>query len=161
MQNTNQKTSALVSLSPVLSSLHHTLQKQLLSVVLFGSRARGEPHQESDWDLLVIANKLPLSPFQRHIYLKKLLPDEWRGVVSILAKTPDEFESHLSDLFLDIALDGVILHDTNHYMKDHLTRIRHLIQKHGLHREQVENNFIWHWQKFPGYNWSLELEISQ
>lgn len=157
MQNTNQKTSALFSLSPVLSSLHYTLQKQLLAVVLFGSQARGEAHQESDWDLLVIANKLPLSPFQRHIYLKKSLPDEWRGVVSILAKTPDEFESHLSDLFLDIALDGVILHDTNHYMKDHLNRIRRLIQKHGLHREQMGNNFSWHWQKFPGYNWSLDL----
>ncbi len=161
MQTINQETIIQLSLLPVLSALQHALQKQLLAVVVFGSRARGDAQPESDWDLFIIARGLPSNLFQRHIYLKKILPDEWRGVVSILAKTPDEFESHLSDLFLDIALDGVILYDTDQYITKRIKHIYHLIQKQGLYREQVGNSFVWQWRQFPGYNWSLQWEMAQ
>jgi len=41
------------------------------------------------------------------------LPVEWRGQVSLLSRTTSEFESHLSSLMLDIALDGIVLYDRN------------------------------------------------
>lgn len=43
----------------IVSALREGLGDELVAVVLFGSRARGEAHQGSDWDVLVIANGLP------------------------------------------------------------------------------------------------------
>jgi len=78
---------------PVVSSLQKALGENLVALVLFGSRARGEADEASDWDLLLSARHLPERAFQRHLYLKRALPDEWGGRVSLLAKTPQEFES--------------------------------------------------------------------
>jgi hypothetical protein len=46
-----------------------------------------------------------------------MLPVAWRGQTAILAKAPEEFESYLTSLFLDIALDGIILHDSDGYFQ--------------------------------------------
>lgn len=144
----------------VVESLKQALNDNLIAVVLFGSRARGEADESSDWDLLVIARDLPQKLFQRHLHLKKMLPDSWRGHVAILAKMPQEFEAHLPSLFLDIALDGIVLYDTDRYMTDRLMYLQHLIQVRGLRREQTGTELIWRWQKFPGLDWSLEWETT-
>lgn len=81
-----------------VEALHAGLGDRLVAVVLFGSRARGDAHEHSDWDLLVIAEGLPENHFERHLFLKPLLPPDCRGAVSILAKTPEEFESHVPSL---------------------------------------------------------------
>jgi len=145
---------------PVIAALKQALGDNLIAAVLFGSRARGDSNEFSDWDLLVIARGLPERPFQRHLYLKKMLPDFWRGQVAIVAKTPEEFEAHLPSLYLDIALDGRILFDTNEYATSHLSRLRQLIRSEGLRREQKKDDLIWRWQHFPGLDWSLEWETS-
>ena len=103
-------------LNRVVSKLREGLGDDLVAVVLFGSRARGEAREGSDWDVLIIANDLPGRTLERVIRLKRMLPPEYRGEVSLLAKTPEEFMSNLPDLYLDIALDGIILSDTGGYM---------------------------------------------
>lgn len=145
--------------APVLAALKRGLEDRLVSVVLFGSRARGEADEHSDWDLLLIARDLPSKPFRRYLYLKRVLPPEWRGWVAILAKTPAEFDSYLSSLFLDIALDGIILHDSENFMTDRLARLRRLIQDQGLQRTQEGHDLIWRWRRFPGFDWSLGWEM--
>ena len=137
-------------LDPVIASLQKELGDNLVALVLFGSRARGDHRPDSDWDILLIARQLPDKPFQRHLYLKRTLPGGWRGQVAILAKTPAEFEAHLPALFLDIALDGMILHDTDDYVASRLARLRLLIQEQGLYREGRGTDLIWQWQEFPG-----------
>jgi len=57
-----------------------------------------------------------------------MLPAEHRGEVSLLARTPAEFVAGLPDLYLDIALDGVILDDTGDYMAKRLEFLRALIR---------------------------------
>src|SRR4051794_206433 len=42
-----------------VSALQAALGDRLVAVVLFGSRARGDAHLDSDWDLLVLAEGLP------------------------------------------------------------------------------------------------------
>jgi predicted nucleotidyltransferase len=126
----------------------------LVALVLFGSRARGDHRSDSDWDILVVAHDLPDKVFARHLFLKRALPDPWRGKVTLLAKTPAEFEAHISPLYLDIALDGVLLYDHNDYMRHKLDALRHLIQEKHLHREQRGHELIWHADP-PSADWQL------
>jgi predicted nucleotidyltransferase len=144
------------ALSAVVAALRQGLSDNLVAVVLFGSRARGEATEVSDWDLLVIARHLLPSLFQRHLQLKMLLPVEWRARISLLARTPEEFDDRLSSLMLDIALDGVVLHDPQGYAAQQLAALRKLIERKGLRREQKGKDFIWIWERFPGFNWTLE-----
>jgi hypothetical protein len=59
----------------------------------------------------VIAENLPAKTFDRNLYLRQLVLLEWRGRVSMLAKTPEQFHGAVSSLYLDVALDGQILYD--------------------------------------------------
>lgn len=140
----------------VVEALRQGLGDNLVAIVLFGSRARGEATEASDWDLFVLAHNLPSSPLQRHIQITTLLPVQWRGQAAILTRTPTEFESRLSSLLLDIALDGIVLYDPEGYVTQRLAALKRLITNRGLYREQVGRDFIWRWKQFPGSNWSLE-----
>lgn len=130
-------------LTPVVDALHLGLGDDLLAVVLFGSRARGEAAPESDWDLLVIARNLPPKALARHLYLKTVLPEAWRGRVSLLAKTPQDFEARLPSLYLDIALDGIVLFDRQDYIGRRLEWVRQQIKRHGLKRQRLGRDLIW------------------
>ncbi len=148
------------SLAEVVAALKRRLGDSLVSIVLFGSRARSEAGETSDWDLLIIARHLPDKTMERHMAFMSMLPVEWRGHVSVLAKTPQEFEARLPSLYLDIALDGLVLYDTGKYITERLARLRRLVQEQGLYRETTEHDLIWRWQHFPGFNWSLEWEAA-
>lgn len=136
-----------------VEALRRGLGERLLSVVLFGSRARGDNLETSDWDMLVIAHDLPERPLVRRFYLKDLLPVSCRGAVSILARTPSEFRSQLPSLYLDIALDGRILYDPTGYMTGELAVLKRLMRQVGLYREVTSAGDNWHWQNEPVADW--------
>jgi len=73
-----------------------------------------------------------------------------------LAKTPQEFEASLPALYLDIALDGMVLYDRDHYITDKLAKLRQLISEKGLRRERAGRDLVWRWQEFPGFGWTVE-----
>jgi hypothetical protein len=104
------------------------------------------------------SDDLPLRLFQRHRFLKQMLPPADRGRISLLAKTPQEFEAFLPALYLDIALDGIVLYDPEGYAQEKLAQLRALIGEKGLRRERVGRNLVWRWQEFPGFDWTLEWE---
>lgn len=140
-----------------VSKLREGLGEDLVAVVLFGSRAREEAHEGSDWDVLVVARRLPKRTLERAIRLKQMLPACYRGEVSLLAKTPEEFMAGLPDLYLDIAMDGVILYDTNGYMATRLQALRELIRRKGLRREKEGRDLLWRSsQQVAGSSWSLQ-----
>ena len=93
----------------LVTALQEGLGERLVAVVLYGSRARDQAREPSDWDLFIIATDLPRRLWERHILLKRFLPAVYRGAVSLLAKPPQEFEEKISSLYLDIAQDGKIL----------------------------------------------------
>ena len=150
-----------LELAGVLDALKRGLGERLRSAVLFGSRARGDADEWSDWDLLVIAHDLPEKALRRHLWLKEMLPDAWRSRVAILAKTPDEFAARLPALYLDIALDGVVLYDADGEITRRLAGLRRLIREQGLRREGTQRDMTWGWKRFPGFDWSLEWEMAQ
>ncbi len=63
-------------------------------VVLFGSRARGDFHDESDWDVLILVDKEETDfNFKRKIHNRFL----WRNKLDV------------SPLYLEVQKDGVVL----------------------------------------------------
>lgn len=106
----------------------------------------------------MLAHYLPSRILERHQRLKRLLPDAWRGQVSVLAKTPLEFEAHLPALWLDIAVDGIALYDPEGYATDRFAKLREMIQRRGLIRARTGRDLIWRWEHFPGFKWSLQWE---
>ena len=143
-------------LNGVVSNLREGLGDDLVAIVLFGSRARGEAYEGSDWDVLVIARRLPKRTLERAIRLKRMLSPDHRGEVSLLAKTPEEFTAGLPDLYLDIAVDGIVLYDADGFMGERLRFLRGLIRRKGLHREREDGDLMWRWP--PASDWSLEWE---
>ena len=139
----------------VVGALKDGLSGRLVAVVLFGSRARGEGSETSDWDLLLIAEGLPAKTFDRSLYLKQLIPLEWRGRVSMLAKTPEQFHGAISSLYLDVALDGQILYDPRGFAVSRLGALRRGIEHLGLRRERIPEGFDWRWEKTPAASWPL------
>ena len=146
------------TLAPLTTELRQRLGDRLVALVLFGSRARGEATAASDWDLMLIAKGLTPKPFERHLYVKQLLPVEWRAVASVLAKTPEEFDVSLQLVYLDIAIDGIILYDRNRYITKRLKAIRNHLERQGLHRKQQGHNFEWGWTRSPQGEWSFEWD---
>jgi predicted nucleotidyltransferase len=147
-----------VTLAPVVDALRSALGKQLIALVLFGSRARGEADESSDWDILLIVGELPEGGLRRHFALKRALPPLWRGRISLLAKTQAEFEARLPALYLDIAQDGVILYDSQGYAARRLARIRRRQVEAGLQRQRQGKDLIWIWATPPVGPWRVEWE---
>lgn len=139
----------------IVDAVRRRLGDQLVAVVLFGSRARGESREDSDWDLLLIAEGLPQGELERMQVLRQAL-SECRGV-TVLLKTPAEFERYLLPLYLDVALDGKILYDPRGYAAARLEAVRRLIQRAGLRRERTEAGDVWRWKREPSRPWALQL----
>jgi predicted nucleotidyltransferase len=142
-------------LSQVVRALREGLGDRLVAVVLYGSRARGRACQVSDWDLFVITTDLPARLWERHILLKRLLPAAYRGTVSLLAKTPQEFKENISSLYLDIAQDGQILFDPQGYTHRRLAVLQRLMAEIGLYHRKFPGGEVWRWRQKPRQPWAL------
>ncbi|SRR5690554_460436 len=72
-----------------------SLKRQLLPderVILFGSRARGDEHEESDWDLLILLNKRERSPKDEEKYVFPFVLAGWKHGTYISVKLYSEEE---------------------------------------------------------------------
>jgi len=147
-----------VVLAPIVESLRNGLGDNLLALVLFGSRARGDARPDSDWDLLLIAENLPDSPWHRQQQILALLPQSWRHQVSVLAHTFSEWFARVTPLALDIALDGIVLYDkTQDLLPARLSALRQQLSDSGLERQAIgEHEWVWLWRDKPQRRWRLE-----
>ena len=145
-----------VELGPLVESLANGLSRRLWAVVLFGSAARDEATEASDLDLLIVADGLPEAFTARSRLLRSLVPSPMRGRVSVIAKTRDEFQAGFPSYYLDLGLDGIVLHDREQYMQGKIERIRSLIELAGLTRQRVDDGFVWRWREPPAGHWRLD-----
>lgn len=145
----------LQRLHPVIEAFKAKLGGDLVAIVLFGSRARGEGAGGSDWDLFLIADRLPENPFDRQLALRALLPTASEGI-SLVARTREEFQAEFPPLYLDLAVDGVVLYDPEKYMSAKLEEIRGIIQHAGLWRPRRKDGFIWKWRRRPQGRWRVD-----
>jgi predicted nucleotidyltransferase len=95
----------------LLQALAGRFGSLLKTVVLFGSRARGEASPDSDHDIFVVAEDLPANPMARSRQLRGALIAclaDLPGAINLHGKTPQEFEADLTPLSLEICVDGIL-----------------------------------------------------
>jgi len=149
--------------SRLIEAYKSHLRENLISIVIFGSRARGDHTENSDFDILIIAAHLPERHLARMGYIRGPL-FKFNEKVQVLAKTPDEFDSIFPPLYLDIALDGKILVDKDGFMEKRLRKIRKIIKDSSLYRIKEGDELLWQWNspKKPGWelDWGGLVEVT-
>ena len=140
---------------------------RLVSIVLFGSVARGDATRNSDIDLLIIAEDLPRGQFARKRLLeeadRKLEPSliavAERGIDTRLARivrTPQE-AARVIPLYLDMTEDAVLLYDRDGFFAAILERLRASLRRLGSRR--VRQGKTWYWDLKPDFKRGDLIEL--
>lgn len=78
-------------------------------MILYGSYARGEAHEGSDWDFLILTNK-EFTPNLEDEFFKKLydLELEFELVISSIIENEQNCENYLnSEFYRNVETDGI------------------------------------------------------
>ncbi|MGQ0732838.1 MAG: nucleotidyltransferase domain-containing protein [Acidobacteriota bacterium] len=151
------------ALTAALSAWTELLGPRLVSLVLFGSVARGDAGASSDIDVLVVADGMPHGLADRARPLRQAwqrvradhgLPAiEWNLVV----KTPAE-ASHHSPLYLDMVEDAILLADRSGFFAGVLEAMRARMASLGSRRVHLPDG-TWYWDLKPDYRFGEIVEI--
>ena len=147
-------------LTDFIQILRERFQDDIVSIVLFGSVARGNAKKESDIDLCLIIKNLPKSRFQRNRLLSSPLANlremhSYEGLrmkgyfpdISPILYTPEEIQD-TKPIFLDMVEDGEILLD-NGTFRDKLDDIKKSMSKLNS-RKIMCGDGTWYWELKPG-----------
>lgn len=126
---------------------------RLISLVLYGSVARGTMRFDSDIDTLIVADPLPTGRLARvaefEAIEQRLAPDlaaahaqGVRAEFSPVFKTPDEVR-HGSPLFLDMTLEARILFDRDGFFARYLDGLRERMRALGSERRRFGGGYYW------------------
>jgi predicted nucleotidyltransferase len=155
-------------LKKVADGVRRCFGKNLVSVVLYGSLARGEVKKDSDIDLLIIFEDLPKERLKRQdIFMKmesdvdeeiKRIYEKWRcyPYISPILKTREEAKI-LSPLYLDMVTDARILYDKADFFKGILEKLR--MELNSLHAKRKRVGKKWYWDLKPDYRLGEEIRI--
>jgi len=157
-------------LSQFLRLLKARLGDNLISVVLFGSVARGDAKEGSDVDLLIVSDGFEGSFGERFQYFqeifkellkletrKKLRREGYGTLISPIPLTPKEVKRH-PPILLDILADGIILYDKNGFIKGQLADLRKRLRALKARKVQLPGN-RWYWDLKPDYKLGEVVEV--
>ncbi|MEM4141108.1 MAG: nucleotidyltransferase domain-containing protein [Nitrososphaeria archaeon] len=140
---------------------------QLISLVLFGSYARGEPRPESDIDLLIVLRTLPLERIELHKLIDKVeenLKELYSGLLAIGYKpvlSPIVLDvdtaSRIRPLYLDIVFDAKILFDKSDFIKNVFERLRKRMET--IHAERKRLGKLWYVVLKKDYRFGEVIEL--
>jgi predicted nucleotidyltransferase len=151
----------------LLGELMSAYGDRLVSLVVFGSVARGDARKDSDIDLLLVIGSLPKSRLERQrefIGVEKALDeclDELSGQgysvsISPILLMPDE-ASKVSPLYLDMVEDAVIVYDKDGFFGNVLERLRERLKELGSRRIWMGKK--WYWVLKPDYRFGDVIRI--
>lgn len=154
-------------LNNMLKILKEEFKDDLISVVVYGSVARGDNRNDSDVDLLIIMKNLPKDSMLKRIRLfetkveDKLNLDEYWKMgyyisLSPVLKTPEEAEK-FSPLYLDMVYDAVILYDRNYFFTRILQKLRDRLKELGAERVRMGKKWYWVLKKDSRFGETVEL----
>jgi len=137
----------------LLEALREILDGGLVSVVVFGSVARGEAREDSDVDLLIVARDLPASRARRvrlfesaedkiESLLERLHSQGIHCYLSPVILTPEE-ASRIPALFLDMVEDAVVVYDPGGFFVNLLERLTRRLRELGAERVRLGKKWYW------------------
>jgi predicted nucleotidyltransferase len=143
-----------------LSNVKDKYKYNLVSVVLFGSIARGKGTRESDIDLLIILEEAPdvyykcLKPFvdielkirEDQVYEKYIKERIIPCFSYLIFSVKEANENH--HVFLDMIEDSIILYDKNDYFKKRLSFLRERLSCLGSKKLSLDDG-TWYWDLKP------------
>ena len=95
-----------------IKSLAATIMPQGGHAILYGSRARGDAHKKSDWDILILLNKdhLEQTDYDNVSYPFVLLGCDVGEEINPIMYTQKEWESyHFTPFYENVTRDGINL----------------------------------------------------
>lgn len=101
--------------SRVIDSIHEVAKKSMPKggrMLLFGSQARGDFHQDSDWDILILLDKARLDYEDYDIVAYPFVEMGWKMGIAInpLLYTYSDWEKRkFTQLYKNIEQDGIEL----------------------------------------------------
>lgn len=98
-------------ITKVKEELKNSYQQELVSLILFGSQARGEANQDSDIDILVILNR-PVNPvieIKRNIDKLTELSLENNKEINCFYVSQEQFKIKQNPLLKTIDKEGILL----------------------------------------------------
>jgi predicted nucleotidyltransferase len=120
--------------------LRHLRAPFIKGVVEFGSRARGEPTERSDVDLLVLyedqENKDSVTR-RRNFYklLREAVGEQYEDITLIDMRLEDFLNPHeVTPLLLNIYWDGIVVYDPTRALCPFMDLIKDRIKRSGLKR---------------------------
>jgi predicted nucleotidyltransferase len=128
------------------------LGEDLVSVVLFGSRARGAGKPGSDVDLLIVARSLPRDRWDRCRPLldiaREVSPD-FGQLISLIVRTPEE-AGKTKPYYLGMLSAHELLYDRDGFFAGVLARLRQRLQELGS-RRYVDADGYEYWDLKPDW----------
>ena len=124
----------------------------VVSVVVFGSRARGAARAGSDLDLLVVARGLPVRRWARYepfLSAARAVSDEFAGAQSVIALTPEEATT-VRPYYLGMLSGHITLRDRDHFFESVLARLQGRLHELGA-RRYVDADGYEYWDLKPDW----------
>ena len=137
----------------LLEGLLATWGEKLVSLVVFGSVARGEARRDSDVDVLVIGANLPRQRFKRQELFEMAermaepLIEDLRSKGLSLDFSPvildvEEARRH-RPIYLDMVVDAVIVYDRGGFFEGVLKGLAERLEALGAERRRLGK--LWYW----------------
>lgn len=151
----------------LIEALKRKYGDRFISLIIFGSVARGEMRKDSDIDLLLIIDSISKRRLERQKefievekemeeYLNALFDEGYFVDFSPIIKTPEE-AMRISPLYLDMVEDAIIAYDKDDFFKNILENVRNKLKELGSKRISMGKR--WYWILKPDYRFGEVIRI--
>ncbi len=152
----------------IAAILLHDWGDSLVSVVLYGSVARGDAGPLSDVDLVIVREEVPRGAFDRRDMFREAIKEieefkyvapgaDYPPFITSVIKGRVEAEYH-SPLYLDITEDGILLYEKDGFFEGILDEMRTRMAELGSKRVWLADG-SWYWDLKPDYKFPEIFEI--